>query len=479
MQLGVLLQKTVILACRANAKLQITGVSCDSRRTQKGELFVAVAGCQTDGAQYIAQALENGAAAVVTEGDCPAQGIRVPSARLALAQLSAAFYGYPAEKLKIIGVTGTNGKTSVTWLLQQVLTAVTGQKIGLIGTVENHLGDRILPAERTTPQSNDLHRMLAQMVDAGCTHCVMEVSSHAIDQCRVGCIPFAVGAFTNLTEDHLDYHGTMAAYAAAKAALMAQSEKVVLNRDDPWYPHLCDVSSAKTLTVSARQGADIQAEEISYAANSVCFTAVTDDARIPVRVPSPGSFTVYNGLTVLGIVRMLGLPMDAAAAALENVKPVRGRVEVFPMPGKPFTVIIDYAHTPDGMEQVLSSLRPFCKGRLIALFGCGGDRERAKRPEMGRIATQLADFVIITSDNPRNEPSMRIISDILQGVGQAKNYKVLENRAQAVRYTIDIAKKDDIIVLLGKGHEQYQEIMGRKLPLDEREILRNYLTEMR
>ncbi len=467
MRLFELLQEMEIL------DREITDISCDSRQVQPGNLFVAIPGSSRDGSAYIQEALEKGAAAIVTEQSLPY--IRVPDARRALAELSGAFYGHPAQEMTMVAVTGTNGKTSVCWLLKQVLEVCTGQKVGLIGTVENHIGDQIQLAERTTPQSNALQRILRQMVAAGCKYCVMEVSSHAIVQQRIGGIQFEVGVFTNLSRDHLDYHKTMESYCAAKGALFPQCRRAVVNVRDPWGMEILKRCPPDTL----KTGGDLRGESIVTAAAGVEFMAVYGNTRVPVSLPIPGDFMVDNALTVLGIALQLGIPLPRAAAALKTAKGVRGRMEVVPTPGKPFTVFIDYAHTPDGMEKVLISLRKICKGRLIALFGCGGERDRGKRPEMGRIATVHADFAIITSDNPRSESPMAVILDILQGVGEAKNYKVFENRVTATRYAIDIGKKDDIIVLLGKGHETGQEIGGQRYDYDERQILQDILAEMR
>ncbi len=467
MKLSQLLQEMKLL------DREITGVVCDSSQVQKGDIFVAIRGCQSDGSAYIQQAIEKGAVAIVTEQALPY--IQVPDARQALAQLSGAFYGYPARKMTMIAVTGTNGKTSVTWLLKQVLEACTGQPVGLIGTVKNHIGDVVIPAERTTPQSNELHRLLAQMVEAGCCCCVMEASSHAIHQKRVAGITFDVAAFTNLSRDHLDYHKTMEAYCAAKAALFTQCKKAVVNANDPWAQAVLKKCPLDTLRIGDR----LFAEEVLLSASEISFAAVCGGERAAVSLGIPGEFMVENALTVLGIAVQLGISLSDAARAIAKAKGVPGRVEVVPTPGRPYTVIIDYAHTPDGMEKILTSLRKLCTGRLIVLFGCGGDRDRGKRSEMGRIGVAYGDLAIITSDNPRWEEPMTVIFDILQGVGEAKNYKVFENRVTATRYAMDIGKKDDIIVLLGKGHEDYQEIKGQRHHYDEREILRDILTETR
>ena len=378
-----------------------------------------------------------------------------------------------------LGVTGTNGKTSVTLLLKQVLEKCLGAKVGLIGTMANMVGDEVIPTERTTPESFELQGLFARMRDAGCTHVVMEVSSHAIALERIGGVRFDAAAFTNLTEDHLDFHKTMDAYCDAKAELFRRCGKAVVNADDPYAPRIL-AAECPVLTVSETRTADLRAEQIQLLSDGICFTAVSQEERSEVRLPIPGRFTVYNALTVLGIAKQLGVPLADSAAALATAQGVKGRVEVVPTPGKPYTVLIDYAHTPDGLENVLRSVRDFCKGRILAVFGCGGDRDPMKRPIMGRIGVELSDIAVITSDNPRTEDPMAIIQDILHGVKQEYGeYIVMEDRRAAIRYAMDIAKKDDIIVLAGKGHETYQDIGGKKRHLDEREEVAAHLRELR
>jgi UDP-N-acetylmuramoyl-L-alanyl-D-glutamate--2,6-diaminopimelate ligase len=303
----------------------------------------------------------------------------------------------------------------------------------------------------------------------------MEVSSHALELDRVAGIHFDVAAFTNLTEDHLDFHKTMESYCDAKAILFTRCGKAVVNGDDAWKQRLLVNCTAPVLTTSVQGNGDLRAENVMMKADGICFTAVYEDSRVEISVPIPGKFTVYNVLSVLGIALQLGISLETAAEVLKDVAGVKGRVEVVPTPGKPYTVLIDYAHTPDGLENVLSSVRDFCKGRLIAVFGCGGDRDPIKRPIMGGIGVKIADLAVITSDNPRTEAPGAIIQDIVAGLGDAKNYKIVENRQEAIHYAMDIAKKDDIIVLAGKGHETYQEIMGVKHHLDEREVVADYL----
>ena len=481
MKLKELLIGVEILESTADMELNIAQVAYDSRKVAQDGLFVAVSGFATDGNRFIPMAMEKGAAAVVTATK-PMQNvpyILVKSDRLALAQIGANFFGHPAESMKIIGVTGTNGKTSVTLLLKQVLETTLGAKVGLIGTMGNLIGDFAIASDRTTPESFELQSLFAQMRDAGCSHVVMEVSSHAIALERVGGVHFDVAAFTNLTEDHLDFHKTMENYCDTKAMLFARCNKAVMNCDDAYFDRICAMTTSPVLTTSTTAG-DLVAKNVQLHADGVSFTAVMKAENAEVNIPIPGRFTVYNALTVLGIAVQLGISLADATKALANVAGVKGRIEVVPTPDKDYTILIDYAHTPDGLEKVLSSVRDFCKGRLIAVFGCGGDRDPIKRPIMGAIGTKLADIAVITSDNPRTEAPMAIIEDILKGISaDMGEYVVIEDRKKAIRYAMDIAKKDDMIVLAGKGHETYQEINGVKHHLDEREVVAQYLTEMR
>ena len=482
MKLKDLLSGVKVLEATADLEQNIEAVAYDSRKVAAGGLFVAVAGFATDGNRFIPMALEKGAAAVVTakkpEADVPY--ILVESDRQALALIGCNFYGHPAKSMTMIGVTGTNGKTSVTLLLKQVLEKTLGAKVGLIGTMENQIGDLVVPTERTTPESFELQGLFARMRDAGCQYVVMEVSSHAIALDRVGGVHFDVAAFTNLTEDHLDFHKTMEDYCDTKALLFSRCDKAVLNSDDAWYGRICSAASCNMLTTGVKHSADLHATGIRMDADGVSFAVQYKQQSIPVKLGIPGRFTVYNALSVLGIAAQLGIKLEDASAALGEAKGVRGRIEVVPTPGKPYTVLLDYAHTPDGLENVLRSARDFCKGRLIVVFGCGGDRDPIKRPIMGKIGVKLSDLAVITSDNPRTEAPMDIISHILKGIDDScGEYVVIEDRRKAIRYAMDKAQKDDIIILAGKGHETYQEICGVKYHLDEREEVAACLKEAR
>ena len=478
MKLKKLLEGIEIIESTADMELDIASVAYDSRKVERGGLFVAISGFASDGNRFIPMAMEKGAAVIVTakkpELDVPY--VLIPSDRLALALIGCNFYSHPARSMTMIGVTGTNGKTSVTLLLKQVIEKVLGAKVGLIGTMENRIGDLVIPTERTTPESFELQGLFAQMRDAGCKYVVMEVSSHAIALERIGGVHFDVAAFTNLTEDHLDFHKTMENYCDTKAELFNRCDKAVLNCDDSWFERISQNVKCDMLTTSVKGSGSLNARDLLLRADGIAFTAEMGTEHASVSLQIPGRFTVYNAITVLGIASQLGISLQTAASTLATAGGVRGRVEVVPTPGKPYTVLLDYAHTPDGLENVLTSVRDFCKGNLIVVFGCGGDRDPIKRPIMGHIGVSLADFAVITSDNPRNEDPMTIISDILKGVEDTDGeYIVIENRRKAIQYAMDKAGKNDIIILAGKGHETYQEIRGVKHHLDEREEVTAYL----
>ena len=481
MRLEQLLQGLSIRENRADLNAEITDVCYDSRQCIPGAVFVAISGFAADGHRFIPAALEKGAACVICERapEHPCSYVLVDSTRLALARLGANWFGRPADDLTIIGVTGTNGKTTSTYLLKSVLEQTLGARVGLIGTIQNMIGDEVLHTERTTPESFELHSLFARMRDAGCTHAVMEVSSHALVLERVGAVRFAVGAFTNLTEDHLDFHKTMEEYAAAKAILFDRSDKAIINADDAWAAFMQERAKCPVLTYAIDAPADLTAENIELHADSVAFDAICGGERCHFELGIPGRFTVYNCLTVIGCALSLGLGLAEIAAALRNAKGVKGRVEVIPTPGTDYTVLADYAHTPDALENVLRTVRGFARGRVVALFGCGGDRDPIKRPIMGKIGVDYADFAVITSDNPRTEDPNAIIADILKGVeGTDTPYIAIENRPEAIYWAMAHAQPGDVIVLAGKGHEDYQEINHVKHHLDEREVVADCLARL-
>ena len=480
MKLQELLRDIPTLTVHAAGDLDITDISYDSRKTIPGGLFVAISGYTVDGHAYISKAVENGAACVVCERppEIDVPYVLVEHSRRALALLGANWYGRPAEKMVMTAVTGTNGKTSTTYLLKAVLEQAAGAKVGLIGTNQNMIGDEVLPTERTTPEGFELHKLFRQMLDAGCTHVVMETSSHALFEGRVHGITFAVGIFTNLTQDHLDFHVTMENYCDAKAVLFQNCKAGVVNADDPWTERLMKDATCRRYTYAEHAAADLRAENISLGADHIAFDAVTAAERVPVRVNIPGGFMVYNTLDVLGAALQLGVSLEKSAEVLARVPHVKGRVEVVPTPGKDYTILIDYAHSPDSLENVLKSVKGFAKGRTVAVFGAGGDRDKTKRPKMGKIAADIADFAIVTSDNPRTEDPDQIIREIAAGMeGTATPYVTITDRVQAIHYAMDHAERDDVIVLCGKGHETYQEVGHEKRHMDEREIVADYLNK--
>ena len=377
----------------------------------------------------------------------------------------------------VVCLAGTHGKTTTTYLLKQLLERCLGAKVGLIGTNQNMIGDAVLPAERTTPDALTLQRLLREMADAGCTHVVMEVSSHALVQRRAGAIDFALGVFTNLTQDHLDYHGTMEAYCDAKARLFRQCRAAAVNGDDPWTPRLLENVTCPVTRFGQGLANDLVGWDAHYCADRVSFTACSDSEHIPVTLHIPGAFSLYNALAALAAAQALGIPIEDAAQALSLCQGVRGRAEVVPT-DTDYTVLIDYAHTPDGLKNILSTVCGFADARVLVVFGCGGDRDRTKRAEMGRIAARLADEVIVTSDNPRTENPYAILHEILAGMADsATPFAVLESRREAITYALDHARTGDVVVLAGKGHETYQVVGAETLPLDERQVVREHLSQ--
>ncbi|MDR0324560.1 MAG: UDP-N-acetylmuramoyl-L-alanyl-D-glutamate--2,6-diaminopimelate ligase [Oscillospiraceae bacterium] len=475
MKLFTLLQALDTLQTNApSLDCEVDGVHNDTRLMKKGDLFVAIPGNDMDGHCYIRRAMEIGASMIVTERplDHTVPHVVVPDAREALAKLAACMYHYPAEKLVMAGVTGTEGKTTVTHILKGLIEGVTGGLAGLVGTNHIVIGDRTLPSERTTPNAVALNGVFAEMLEEGCTHCVMEVSSHAIAQSRVLGIRYAAGAFTNLHHEHMDYHKDMEDYFQTKSRLFSQCDKVILNIDDPYGQRLTE-QYPEAITFSCEKDAAIRASDIELRPGSVRFRLTTAHGSFLTEWNTPGLFSVYNALTALACGYALGLPVEQMTRVLPAVPPVKGRMEPV-RTGKDFTVIIDYAHTPEAVATALQTARAFCKGRLTALFGCGGDRDRSKRPMMGAAARRHADLCYVTSDNPRSEDPEEIIRNILEGMGN-DGVIVEPDRKKAIEMALDGAKPGDTILLIGKGHETYQEINGVKHPFDERDVVREAL----
>lgn len=477
MKLAELLRDIEVVESHASPELEIADVAYDSRQVTKGAAFVAIRGFESDGHKYIPQAAEKGASCVICE-EKPALDVPyvvVRDSRLALAVASKNLFGDPGGEMVMLGVTGTNGKTTTTYLIKHLLEQKKGATVGLIGTNGNMIGSDFLPTERTTPESYELQKLLREMADAGCTHVIMEVSSHSLVLHRVAGLHFAVGIFTNLTQDHLDFHKTMAEYARAKSLLFDMCDRAVINLDDEWSEYMLEHCSCPALTFSEGERGDLTARDIELASSGVSFTAGYEGRCERVRLGIPGLFSVYNALGVMGCGLSLGIDLADCADSLASAKGVKGRVEVVPTDGD-YTILIDYAHTPDALENVLKSMRRVTKGRLVALFGCGGDRDRTKRPIMGRIAAENADFVVVTSDNPRTENPEAIIADIVAGMeGSSTPREVITGRPEAIEWAIEHHQPGDVIVLAGKGHEDYQIVGHEKHHMDEREIVADIL----
>ena len=477
------LRQLADLGTLSGEDVEVQGVSYDSRRCRPGDVFVAVKGAQVDGRQFIAEAVANGAVAVVSEQAAP--GLAVPQlevrdARVVLAEIANRFYGDPASQLRLIGVTGTNGKSTVAFLVAELL-KLTGQPCGLIGTVQVDTGRRSIKEDRTTPEAPELCRYLREMVDNGLAYAAMEVSSHALALHRVQGLSFAAALFTNLTRDHLDFHGTMEAYGEAKARLfrtLAKDGLAVLNRDDPAHQVMAAGVQARVVTYGvASAAADFRATHISLAADRTEFVLSGPNVRMEVRSRLIGRFNVSNLLGALTLLISLGQDPDQLADALPQLGGVPGRFERVETGGS-VAVIVDYAHTPDGLEKALSAAREVTAGRVIVVVGCGGDRDRGKRAPMGQIATTQADLAILTSDNPRSEDPLEILAAMEVGarMGDAP-YRTVPDRRLAIAEALASARAGDLVLIAGKGHEAVQVIGERAMPFDDRQVARELMAQ--
>ena len=458
--------------------IEIKGISTNSRQMQQGDLFVCIKGEKSDGHNYADDAIRQGAAAILTERDLGfANQIVVPSTRVAYGLACANYFGNPAKKLKLIGVTGTNGKTTVSSLVKYVLTA-TGHKAGLIGTIHNEIGDMVIPAKYTTPDPFILQSMLARMVEAGCEYVAMEVSSHGLDQHRLEGCRFDTGIFTNLTQDHLDYHKTMENYYQAKKKLFDISERAVINIDDSTGRRLLSEVSCPVTTFSVEDDtADYTAHSITPSAKGSSFALVGKGVIARVKLQMPGAFSVSNAMAAAVTCLGLGLPLEDIAKALSDCPGVVGRAEVIASQDG-FTVIRDYAHTPDGLEKIITALREFATGRVVTLFGCAGNRDATKRPKMAAAAARLSDFCILTSDNPRSEDADKIIADALPGFeGYNTPYITITDRYEAIKWALENIQQNDILLLAGKGHEDYQVLKDETIYFDEKVLVTQLLAE--
>jgi UDP-N-acetylmuramoyl-L-alanyl-D-glutamate--2,6-diaminopimelate ligase len=470
--------------------IQIREVQYDSRKVQSGDMFVAIRGTAMDGHTFIDNAVNNGAVVVVVEDDAvrpdsyflhaTVAKIVVPDARYALAQIAANYYGHPSARLHPVGVTGTNGKTTTAYLLQSILQA-TGKKTGMLGTIEYVVGDAAVPASHTTPESLELQQLLARMVQEGCTAAVMEVSSHALVQQRVAGLEFRAGVFTNLTQDHLDYHGSMEGYRSAKKTLFSMlgpSAVAVTNVDDPSGEAMVEGTRARVVRYGIRQRADVRATDVEVTIHGTRCTLIYTDRAVPLHSSLTGRFNVVNILAAFATGVGLGLNEEDIARGIEGVRAVRGRFERIVSPAG-WTAIVDYAHTPDALENCLKTIHdvlpPKRTGKVITIFGCGGNRDAGKRPMMGRIAAAMSDMVIVTSDNPRKEDPEVIIKQILAGVEGPAVVKAEADRRKAILLGLEAAREGDVVLVAGKGHEDYQVLGEKKYHLDDREEVENFI----
>jgi len=479
--LGELARRIPRSRLHGDPSLEVTEVGYDSRRIGPGGAFVAIRGEVTDGNRFVEAVRKKGALAIVSERPPDGAGpwVEVPDAREALALLSAAVLGEPARSLRLVGVTGTNGKTTTTYLIDAALRAA-GYTVGLIGTIQYRIGGRLLEATRTTPESSDLQALFRQMADEGCTDAVMEVSSHSLDLKRVHGCAFQVAVFTNLTRDHLDFHGDMESYFAAKRRLfdtyLSESGHAVINADDDRAGALAAASRGKVWTYGLENKADVSASGISLSLKGTRFRAHTPAGDFDVDTPLIGRFNVENFLAGLTAALALGLAPEVALRGLLTMTGVPGRLERVSA-GQDFAVIVDYAHTDDALKNLLETVRELKPRRLITVFGCGGDRDRTKRPLMGAVAARLSDVVVVTSDNPRSEPPEAILEEIQRGMNgnrRGERHMVVDRR-EAIARALEMAGPGDAVVIAGKGHEAYQVLRDRTIPFDDRQVAREVL----
>ncbi len=484
MQLQELIGKLpYYLDARGSMETEIAAITSNSRQKVERGLFFCIPGARFDAHDFAAQAVENGCVALVVERYLPLDvvQVRVSNARAAMARMAEAFYGFPASHMRLIGITGTKGKTTTSFMLKSILEQ-SGLKVGLIGTTGNLIGQRRLPSNLTTPDPIDLQRDLRLMADEGVQVVVMEVSAHALDMHRLDGMTFEVGCYTNLSQDHLDYFHTMENYFACKKTFFTSgmTKNAALNADEETTASILRDIAIPHLTYGIAAEADLFARNIEINENGVSFVLQLQGMHtLPVNLRMTGMFNVYNAIAAASCAMILGISEQDIKVGLEAIASVPGRIEMLPT-GTPYKVILDYAHAPDALRNILETCREFTKGRLIALFGCGGDRDKGKRPMMGQIGGELADLCVLTSDNPRTENPMDILAQIENGIRDTgKPYVVIENRREAIRYALSIAREGDVLVLCGKGHETYQETMGVKRPFNEKNVVRELLDEMR
>lgn len=493
MKLENLIEGLSVIQLAGEVERKDIGMICyDSRKVVKNSIFVAIKGLNFDGHDFVMEAIARGATAVVLEDDSKISNdylihqnvtkILVRDSRKVLAQLAKNFFKDPSKKINVIGVTGTNGKTSITYFVKSILDDA-GFKTGLIGTIANYIGSEIIPSEKTTPESVELNQMLEMMVNSGCQYCVMEVSSHSLELHRVFGIEFKAGIFTNLSQDHLDFHHTMENYFLAKKKLfdsLSDSSIAVVNHDDDYSKRIISDTKAKVVSYGTSENLDYRFINPEYFFDKLKFDLVVDNKTYSIVARVAGTFNTYNLTASIAVCHQLGVDLEKIQNAVKKIKQVPGRFEL--VGDYPVKVIVDYAHTADALQNVLGTIREILKvtnssGKVITVFGAGGDRDRLKRPHMGKVVEKLSDFGIITSDNPRNEDLSQIFDDILSGIEDKSKFKVIEKREDAIKEAIISASPDDVVLIAGKGHENYQVIKNEKIPFDDRVVAEKYLKE--
>lgn len=483
MNLKYIIDGLETISIKGNSDLEIKDINFDSRKLKENSMFICIKGFSIDGHEFIKDALEKGSVAFLVEDDIYIEGytfVRVKDTRHAMAKIASNFFNNPTKDLNLIGVTGTNGKTTITSLLREIL-ILNKEKVGLIGTIKNVIGDREIVSSRTTPESIDLQGYFKEMLDSGSKYCIMEVSSHSLELNRVDECEFKIGLFTNLTEDHLDFHKDLDEYRKAKEKLFYKTTiGNVINIDDEGGEQIYhNIKNLKTkcITYGIDKDADIKAKNIKIHLDGVEYRLIAPNYECDIYIPIPGRFTVYNSLAIIGACYLMNIPKEIIIEGLKNTKGVPGRFETIKSK-RGFNIIVDYAHTPDALENILNTAKEFVKGDIITVFGCGGDRDKTKRPLMGNISQNHSNFTIITSDNPRTEEPLRIIEDILDGLNKEElNYEIVVDRKEAINKAVKRAKEGDIVIVAGKGHEDYQIIGSEKIHFDDKEVVREILGE--
>jgi len=486
MRIKELLEKSGIKTNKKLADFSVSGIASNSKRVSRDFVFVAIRGSSEDGGKFISEAIERGARVVIVQdrksritNPKKVYLIAVKDARKAIARLASEFYGRPSEQLKVVGVTGTNGKTTITYLIEAIVKEA-GYSPGVIGTINYRFQDKVIPSKMTTPGPVELEYILADMKNAGVGYCAMEVSSHALDQDRTLGINFHSAIFTNLTQDHLDYHENLSNYFRAKSKLfknLNRSSYALINNDDPYARRLIKLTKAKVSTYAIDRKADVVASDIRFEVAATEFTVGTAKGSFRLHSQLIGKHNIYNMLGVIAWALSDGLEISVIKSALEKFNTVPGRLERIGESGN-FSVFVDYAHTEDALKNIIQSLRRVSSNRIIVVFGCGGDRDKSKRPKMGRVVSELSDYAIITSDNPRSEDPLSIIEDIKRGIKKS-NFSIIPERLDAIRESLALAKQGDIVLVAGKGHENYQVLADRTVHFDDKEAVKACLQSMK